>query len=149
VVASLHSIRVQRLFSAFPGRWPGVGLVLLRIAVGMTLVAQGAASVTAGVAATPMAVIYSVIAVAIGVALNVGFLTPVAGTAAAVFGLMTALAWLPDGGTVPFDRMVSFFQVIVACAIALLGPGAFSVDSYLFGRREIVIPSEPRPSRLS
>jgi uncharacterized membrane protein YphA (DoxX/SURF4 family) len=115
----------------------------------MTLVAQGTAPVTASVAATPAALVYSALAVAIGVALNVGFLTPVAGTVAAVFGLMTALAWLPDGGTVPFDRMVSFFQMIVACAIALIGPGAFSVDSYLFGRREIVIPREPRPSRLS
>jgi len=27
----------------------------------------------------------------------------------------------------------------MAAAIALLGPGAFSLDSYLFGRREVVI----------
>jgi len=31
-------------------------------------------------------------------------------------------------------------------AIALLGPGAFSIDSYRFGRREIVIPGDS-PSR--
>jgi len=28
-------------------------------------------------------------------------------------------------------------------AIIILGPGAFSVDSRLFGRREVIIPSPP------
>ena len=140
---------MQRLFSAFPGRWPGVGLVLLRAAVGLTLIAQGTAHLTGAVEPTPTAIIDDVIAVVIGGALMLGFLTPVAGTAAAVFSLMTALAWLPSGTAVPFDGPVSFLHAIVSCAIVLLGPGAFSVDSYLFGRREIVIPSEPRPSRLS
>lgn len=31
--------------------------------------------------------------------------------------------------------------IILAAAIALLGPGAFSLDARLFGRREIVIPN--------
>ena len=31
--------------------------------------------------------------------------------------------------------------IILAAAIALLGPGAFSVDARLFGRREILIPN--------
>jgi guanyl-specific ribonuclease Sa len=30
--------------------------------------------------------------------------------------------------------------VLIAASIAMLGPGAYSVDGYLFGRREIVIP---------
>jgi len=124
-----------------------VGLVLLRAAVGLTLIAQGTAHVTGAVEMTPTAIINDVIAVVIGGALMLGFLTPVAGTAAAVFSFMTALTWLPSGAAVPFDGPVSFLHAIVSCAIALLGPGAFSVDSYLFGRREIVIPSEPRPSR--
>jgi uncharacterized membrane protein YphA (DoxX/SURF4 family) len=126
-----------------------VGLVLLRTAVGLTLIAQGTAQLTGAVEATPTIVINDMVAVMIGAALMIGFLTPVAGTAAAVFSFMTALAWLPSGTAVPFDGPVSFLHAIVSCAIALLGPGAFSLDSYLFGRREIVIPSEPRPSRTS
>jgi len=30
--------------------------------------------------------------------------------------------------------------VVLAIVIALLGPGAFSVDARMFGRREILIP---------
>jgi uncharacterized membrane protein YphA (DoxX/SURF4 family) len=124
-----------------------VGLILLRAAVGLTLIAQGMAHLTGGADMTPTAIVDDLIAVVIGGALMIGFLTPVAGTAAAVFSFMTALAWLPPGTAVPFDGPVSVLHAIVSCAIALLGPGAFSLDSYLFGRREIVIPSEPRPSR--
>jgi uncharacterized membrane protein YphA (DoxX/SURF4 family) len=115
----------------------------------LTLIAQGTAHLTGAGEATPTALINDAVAVLIGLALMIGFLTPVAGTAAAVFSFMTALAWLPAGTAVPFDGPVSVLHAIVSCAIALLGPGAFSLDSYLFGRREIVIPSEPRPSRLS
>jgi len=117
--------------------------------VGLTLIAQGTAHLAGAVEATPTGIVNDVIAVVIGGALMFGFLTPFAGTAAALFSFMTALAWLPSGAAVPFDGPVSFLHAIVSCAIALLGPGAFSVDSYLFGRREIVIPSEPRPSRSS
>ena len=39
----LPFVRVQSFFSAFPGRWPGAGLFLLRAAVGPTLLMQGAA----------------------------------------------------------------------------------------------------------
>jgi hypothetical protein len=31
-----------------------------------------------------------------------------------------------------------------ALALAMLGPGAHSIDAWLFGRREIVIPDVPR-----
>jgi uncharacterized membrane protein YphA (DoxX/SURF4 family) len=40
---------------------------------------------------------------------------------------------------------LALLMVITAMGIALLGPGAFSVDGQLFGRREIVIP--PRPPK--
>jgi hypothetical protein len=33
-------------------------------------------------------------------------------------------------------------------AITLLGPGAFSLDARLFGRREIIIPEAARPPHL-
>ena len=48
---------------------------------------------------------------------------------------LVARAVPPYSPTMPTVALV----VIVAVAIALLGPGAYSLDSYLFGRREIVI----------
>jgi hypothetical protein len=34
--------------------------------------------------------------------------------------------------------------IVQTTVIALLGPGAFSIDARMFGRREILIPHTPR-----
>jgi hypothetical protein len=39
------------------------------------------------------------------------------------------------------------FVIVMSVAIAFLGPGAFSVDCRLFGRRVIVIPYPSRPAK--
>jgi hypothetical protein len=39
------SSTMQSVFSTFPGNWPGLGPLLLRVAIGGTLIVQGAASV--------------------------------------------------------------------------------------------------------
>jgi hypothetical protein len=59
--------------------------------------------------------------------------------------LGVGLAWsrLPPLAAGVFDnRPAALFVAIVGAAIVLLGPGAFSLDSYLFGRREIIIPHD-------
>jgi len=78
--------------------------------------------------------------------LVIGYLTPISG----VLVVLTSI-----GGLVLFLRNPSphFINpalagcVIVAVAIAIicLGPGAFSIDARLFGRREIVIPDSSHP----
>jgi uncharacterized membrane protein YphA (DoxX/SURF4 family) len=127
---------VQRLFSAFPAGRPGAGLLLLRSAVGLAALAEGTAVLAGG---SEMGMVMrgadGTLAIASGALLLVGFLTPIA---AAVSVLAVAV-----GGFVaplPGDAVASLFIVIVSVAVVLLGPGAFSLDSYLFGRREIVIP---------
>jgi uncharacterized membrane protein YphA (DoxX/SURF4 family) len=42
----------------------------------------------------------------------------------------------------------TFLVVVVAVAIIFLGPGAWSVDGRLFGRREIIIPHTSRSTKL-
>ena len=42
-----------------------------------------------------------------------------------------------------FSKLMALLMVITAVGISLLGPGAFSLDGYLFGRREIIIPPGP------
>ena len=71
---------------------------------------------------------------AAGALLLAGFLTPVAAVAAGGFGLLYA------PGAIPSMALL----VAVAAAVALLGPGAFSVDARCFGLREIIIPSPRR-----
>ena len=39
--AGRYPLRVQRYFSTFPGSWPGIGLLLLRIVVGGAASMQG------------------------------------------------------------------------------------------------------------
>jgi len=82
-----------------------------------------------------------------GVAMVIGFMTPLASLLVALCVLGIALSWFP---TPPFAmwgaRLLVLIIVITAAVISLLGPGAFSIDGYLFGRREIVIPPRPPES---
>jgi uncharacterized membrane protein YphA (DoxX/SURF4 family) len=136
---------VQRLFPSFPAGWPSVGLLLLRAAVGLTLVVQGTASVLTGQAPSMGGWAIGVLEVASGASLLVGFLTPMAGAVAGLSALGSALSWFPSPASHILDDQLSIvFIVIMAAAIVLLGPGAVSLDARLFGRREIIIPGARR-----
>jgi len=90
-----------------------------------------------------------VVLVGSGSALTIGFLTPLAGLVVGLSFLGIILSWLPVPAWGLHDaKPVAVGMIVTAVAIALLGPGAFSLDGRLFGRREIVIPPSP-PSRKS
>ena len=129
---------MQRLFSAFPGRGPGAGLLLLRAALGAFLIVQGSLAISIASASPQYLVAF--LLVVVGVMLAIGVLTPVAGLGAALVMVLGGLPWLAAPSSSLQDWMGRVFFVIVSLAIALVGPGAFSLDAYLFGRREIVIP---------
>jgi hypothetical protein len=55
------------------------------------------------------------------------------------------LAWLPAPPLISTGvNLAVLMMLVTAIGIALLGPGAFSIDGHLFGRREIVIPPRQR-----
>ena len=80
-----------------------------------------------------------------GAFLLIGFLTPLAGLMVGLGSAGVALSRFPSRTLNELDlRFAALFVAIVAVAIVFLGPGAFSLDSHLFGRREVIIPTTSR-----
>ena len=83
-----------------------------------------------------------------GAFLLVGLMTPFVAVLVAAGGIAAVLSWIPLPGQTLSDSYPAIFNLIVlSIAIALLGPGAFSLDARMFGRREITIPSSRNVSR--
>lgn len=119
---------MQRLFSTFPRGLPGIGLLLLRIAVSVPLVHTGLLA-----ASRPAWIGLEVVAASAAMLLLVGLWTPLAGGLIAATELALAVSHPAD----PW-RFVHFGAV--GAALAMLGPGGCSVDARLFGRKNIQIP---------
>jgi uncharacterized membrane protein YphA (DoxX/SURF4 family) len=86
---------------------------------------------------------------AAGCLLVLGFLTPITGTVVGVGACSVALSLLPGCTPNLFDaRPASIFAWTMLVTLIGLGPGRFSVDARVFGRREIMIPPPvTRPDR--
>ena len=139
--AAPRETKLQRLFSAFPGALPGVGLFALRAAVGIIYVAQGGAYFASPNGQSLFGYVVAAVAALTGLLIVAGLLTPLAAAVAVPSAVAFHLAWLPVPSLNLFDTVISTLLVaIIATAVALLGPGALSVDARLFGRREIFIP---------
>jgi uncharacterized membrane protein YphA (DoxX/SURF4 family) len=107
----------------------------------------GAAIITEGVfyfmhADSALAAWFSgCLALAAGALLLAGFLTPIAAAVIGADAVAVGLSLLPPASPSFFDSQSSLvFAITMLVAIAGLGPGAFSVDARIFGRREIIIP---------
>ena len=139
---------MQKLFSTFPSEWPGIGLLLLRALVGCSLIVQGVAYVQSpnrGLAVWGIAAL----TLAAGAFLLAGLMTPFVAGLVTMSGIGIALSWIPLPIQDLFDSYLAIINLIVlSLAITLLGPGAFSLDARMFGRREITIPSNSHVSRL-
>jgi uncharacterized membrane protein YphA (DoxX/SURF4 family) len=122
---------VQKLFTAFPSGSPGSGLLLLRSFVALTLIAQGLTYVRASDPNLSKWLIVLLFFAGAG-CLLIGVFTPIAAIVIA-FGAIAFAIFIDSNYAV-------VVVIILAAAIALLGPGAYSVDARLFGRREIRIP---------
>ena len=84
-----------------------------------------------------------------GAFLLAGLMTPLVAAIVAAVGVGIALSVIPSPSQTVLDGYLGIVNLIVlSIAIVLLGPGAFSLDARMFGRREIPIPSSrdvPRP----
>lgn len=120
---------MQRLFSTFPQGLPGIGLVLLRAAVAIPLVQQAIVGLLNASPPAPL----GLVAAGAALLLLVGLWTPVAGVLVAVAELGLALSH-------PAEPWTFVHFGTLGAALAMLGPGGWSVDARLFGRKHIQIP---------
>ena len=123
---------------------PGIALLLLRGVFGLALLMQGGACVSGS--DPGMMWFAGLFGLAAGILFVLGFLTPIAGIVVALYAISIRMNALPDCNRPLVDSgMALAFQGAILLAVLLLGPGAYSVDARVFGRREIIIPPNSKP----
>ena len=128
----------RRSFSAFPDGWPGHGLLLLRLTLGLPLIYWGVTDLTSAyhpVIPTLAASIAAILVVS-------GLFTSVAAgiVVLAQVWMAVSLAFAHEG-----ERSMHLFLAAAAASIAMLGPGAWSLDARRFGRKVFEIGEPPLP----
>lgn len=119
---------MQRLFSTFANGWPGMGLLLQRVLTAFLLFRFGIMDF----AGTPLSLSMTpqIIASCAGMFLLVGLWTPIMGTVIGVIEIWVALNHL----SAPWIPIV---MATLGATAAMIGPGAWSIDARLFGRKHI------------
>jgi uncharacterized membrane protein YphA (DoxX/SURF4 family) len=122
---------------------------LLRGAIGMVALIQGGFYLADSANSGPGVWLCGLVGLGAGAALLAGLLTPIAGLVVCLGVLGIGFSTLPAPTPNLFDERLSvILTTIMTTAIVFLGPGAFSMDARLFGRREIIIPPRPNASRV-
>jgi hypothetical protein len=113
-----------RIYTMFPRGRAGFALILLRMSVAIGLLMSALAHVGSRSALAAAGVL--------ALALAIGLATPVCAAICCVVQL--ALLWWVTGAVATCLVVASFVSV----ALSMLGPGAYSVDARIFGRRRVV-----------
>jgi putative oxidoreductase len=122
--ATASGQQLRRLFSTFAHGSPGAGLLLMRLVAGIALVVHGVTTLR-GQTTMGAAILHGLSAGA-GILLLAGLWTLIAGALVAVISLWHAFSQ-------PRDRWSCIMLGTLGAALALLGPGAWSVLAFLAG----------------
>ena len=144
---SAHFARtpLYRLFFLFPSGSAGLALLGLRVMCGAAAIIVGAAYVGGWSPGWPSR-LAGLMLVIDGLLLSVGFLTRIAGTIAPPLAFAAAFRWaLPSSPWFVEIRAVAVPFAAITLALVALGPGAYSMDARLFGRKELRIPPRLPP----
>jgi uncharacterized membrane protein YphA (DoxX/SURF4 family) len=122
---------LQRLFSTFADGWPGVGLLLQRLLTGTTLLYCGITHL--GKASQFVPITPDIIGAGAGILLLAGLWTPVGGVIVTIVELWVLLSRAGD-------PLIPLMLANLGATLAMIGPGAWSIDARLFGRKHIEPP---------
>jgi uncharacterized membrane protein YphA (DoxX/SURF4 family) len=128
---------LQRTFSGFPSGGPGFALLLLRLVVGSSASLEAALIIVATHGAVNRSVVAAALVIITGLALIIGFMTPVASALLCLGGIVVTVDSSLPGHLLFESRMARLEFIVMSAALISLGPGAFSLDARLYGRREI------------
>src|SRR5215469_6336650 len=130
---------LRRLYSTFAGGWPGIGLLLLRLVLGSALVVRASST---GWSDPPInTTIMSLLLAGLGLLLIPGFWTPVTGALVALLEIWQIV-------TIVGDRSVDILLGTISSALAMLGPGLWSIDARLFGWKRVEAPHRKSSSKF-
>jgi putative oxidoreductase len=121
---------VRRLFSTFAHGWPGAGLLLMRVVLGIALIDRSVTKLWTE--PSILLTVLSVLLTGAGLLLLAGLWTPVVGTLVAAINVWK-IFWLPG------NLWIYILLGTLGAALAMLGPGAWSVDARLFGWKRLDI----------
>jgi putative oxidoreductase len=119
---------LQRLFSTFAEGWPGFGLLLQRVLTSGILLYFAGAHLPESSGWAPS--LPHLMAAVAGVLLLFGLWTPLAGSAIAIVEVWIFLA---RSGS----PMIAIMLVSLGATVAMIGPGVWSIDAQLYGRKHI------------
>jgi putative oxidoreductase len=118
---------LQRLFSTFANGWPGFGLLIQRLVTAVALLHNAVAQLEAPAADS---MIPQITGAVLGLFILAGLWTPLVGALIAAVELWIVLA----GGS---DIWMALMLAAFGGTLAMIGPGAWSIDARLFGRKYI------------
>jgi putative oxidoreductase len=126
---------LQRLYSIFPDGWPGFGLLLLRVGLSSHLIFIAISDLSARPSEL-IALAPSLVAAAGGIFLLAGLWTPITGVLVALDEVWIVLSL----HSLRQEHTWTHICLAVICvSVAMLGPGAWSIDARLYGRRRFPV----------
>ena len=123
---------MQRLFSTFAEGWPGAALLVQRVLIGAVTLFYGITHLVdpAGLATKLPFLVASVAALS----LLLGLWTPLAGITISIVAIWIFFAVCAG------HSLTAIIVAVLGATVAMIGPGIWSIDARLYGRKHLEDP---------